>query len=219
MQKSILMLSDQQLVTGIAILAAGFLQLQRGLSTFYWQILVELVWFSSLTHLATLTALRQYFQKNPAIRAWRLLLMLALAALQIAVLVPTGNPDWPTTQGRPDSPQNIPAHCFFAYKHVAGWNNGLATWNMSISMAYIVLTFSMRVSVISPSASEAVRLVLRIKPKAVLRTWLERLQTPAGPVALIYVRKIAYTVVLASYVSTKATLDLYLSTHWEVSYH
>ena len=34
-QRCVLMISDQQLVTGLAVLAAGFTQLRTGISTFY----------------------------------------------------------------------------------------------------------------------------------------------------------------------------------------
>ena len=58
LRNAVLMLSDQQLVTGIALLASGYSQLSYGLSSYHWQLIVYLAWFSSLTHLTTLTALR-----------------------------------------------------------------------------------------------------------------------------------------------------------------
>ena len=62
LRKAVLMLSDQQLVTGIALLASAYSQLSCGLSSYHWQLIVYLAWFSSLTHLTTMTALRQYFE-------------------------------------------------------------------------------------------------------------------------------------------------------------
>lgn len=58
LRSAVLMFSDQQLVTGIALLASGYAQLPYGLASYYWQIIIYLAWFSSLTHLTTLTFLR-----------------------------------------------------------------------------------------------------------------------------------------------------------------
>lgn len=55
-----LTMSDFQLITGLAILISGFTQLQTGISAYHWQRLVQLAWFSSVTHLCCLTALRDY---------------------------------------------------------------------------------------------------------------------------------------------------------------
>ena len=38
LQKAVLMFSDQQLVTGIALLTTGFTQLKCGLSSYHWQV-------------------------------------------------------------------------------------------------------------------------------------------------------------------------------------
>ena len=93
-QKCVLWISDQQLVTGIAILGAGFSQIPAGVPVYHWQIAVYVAWFSSITHLACLTALREYSSKNHVIYVWRITLMVILAVLQIAALVPVGHPDW-----------------------------------------------------------------------------------------------------------------------------
>lgn len=58
LRRIVLMFSDQQVVTGIALLASGYAQLSSGISNYHWQMLVYLAWFSSLTHLSTLTVLR-----------------------------------------------------------------------------------------------------------------------------------------------------------------
>ena len=63
LKKFILTLSDQQLVTGIAILMACFANWCRT-SVYELNIVVSLAWFSSATHLATLDVLRDYFQHN-----------------------------------------------------------------------------------------------------------------------------------------------------------
>ncbi|KAI9694682.1 MAG: hypothetical protein M1822_000298 [Bathelium mastoideum] len=92
--KFVLSMSDLQILTGISILISGFAQLLCGLSCWHWQLLVYLAWFSSLTHLACLTFLRNYLYDNPGERSWRLVSMGILATLLVFALVPTGNYDW-----------------------------------------------------------------------------------------------------------------------------
>ncbi|KAG7004937.1 hypothetical protein G7Y79_00022g051580 [Physcia stellaris] len=61
LESAVLLYSDTQVVTGMAILLTGYIQLPSGISSYHWQVIVDLAWFSTLSHLATLTALRGYF--------------------------------------------------------------------------------------------------------------------------------------------------------------
>lgn len=114
--RGVLMFSDQQLVTGIAMLGAGFSQLSYGLPVYYWQVLVQLTWFSSVTHLATMSLLQQYFWKYSAARWWRIGLMVVLAAMQIVALVPTGFIDWTSAIGDDNyiSTYSTPVACYYS---------------------------------------------------------------------------------------------------------
>ncbi|KAF2213928.1 hypothetical protein CERZMDRAFT_38059, partial [Cercospora zeae-maydis SCOH1-5] len=59
LRKAILTLSDQQIVTGIAILGAGFNGLRDGsISVYHFQVVIYLAWMSSSVHLSALTILR-----------------------------------------------------------------------------------------------------------------------------------------------------------------
>jgi hypothetical protein len=80
LQRFILALSDQQLVTGVAILTAGILK-SCTISWWEFQIVVSLAWFSSTTHLSTLVILWEYLQDHPAVRNWRIGGMLAMLVL------------------------------------------------------------------------------------------------------------------------------------------
>lgn len=86
-------LSDQQIITGISILVAGFLQFDR-LSVYHWQTVVYLAWMSSVVHLASLTYLRNSLHQNRVLRAWRLAGMLILFCLLFAALWPTTSAAW-----------------------------------------------------------------------------------------------------------------------------
>lgn len=86
----VLAMSDQQLVTGLAIIISGYCRIQCGLSFYHWQLITSLVWFFSITHLATLMCLEQYFQQNRYIWYARAFMMTALALMLAVGMIPTG---------------------------------------------------------------------------------------------------------------------------------
>lgn len=86
LQKFVLTLSDQQLVVGIAILLACFVNWCQT-SVYELNVVVSLAWFSSSTHLATLDVLRIYFQRNHVVRNWRMIGIVVLLQLLIAGLL------------------------------------------------------------------------------------------------------------------------------------
>lgn len=60
----VMAMSDQQLVTGLAIVISGYARLQCGISFYHWKLITMLAWFSSVVHLATLLFLQDYLQRN-----------------------------------------------------------------------------------------------------------------------------------------------------------
>jgi hypothetical protein len=72
LERFILGLSDQQLVTGIAILVTGYAQTCT-IDGYHFMILVAMAWFSSTTHLSTLVVLRERFRACPALRLLRVI--------------------------------------------------------------------------------------------------------------------------------------------------
>ena len=74
-RSALLTYTDSQIITGIAILLAGYCQLACGISVYHWQVVVNLAWFSSLTHVASLAVLRKYFRKRPVLVNCRLAAM------------------------------------------------------------------------------------------------------------------------------------------------
>lgn len=86
----ILTFSDQQLITGLTILIAGYTESAfHGLSAHHWQIVVFLGWMSSTVHLASLTLLRPWLNRNLLLRNLRLSGMVTLLALLAAALYPS----------------------------------------------------------------------------------------------------------------------------------
>lgn len=82
LQRFLLALSDQQLVTGMAILIAG-LSNQCSRSVYHFDIIAALGWFSSTTHLSTLTALQGHLINHPRTRDLRVVGMLCILGLLI----------------------------------------------------------------------------------------------------------------------------------------
>jgi len=103
----ILALSDQQLVTGLAILA-GTVANQCTLSGYDFKMAFSLAWFSSITHLATLDVLRDYLIKHRTVRKWRIWGMVGMLILLIYFLGVASNLD-PT----------IPAQCIFEIRNIS----------------------------------------------------------------------------------------------------
>ncbi|KAI9766387.1 MAG: hypothetical protein M1835_007193 [Candelina submexicana] len=89
-EAGVLVFSDTQILTGIAVLVSGFIQLPSGLDLYHWEILFHLASFSSLTHLTTMTALRSHFRQRHLMAVVRTICMgFNLVLLAIAV-VPIG---------------------------------------------------------------------------------------------------------------------------------
>lgn len=72
------------------ILLCGYILLPSNISSYHWQVIVDFAWFSSLTHLATLTTLRGYFQKRTTMAVCRAVFMGAIIVLLAIALGPTG---------------------------------------------------------------------------------------------------------------------------------
>jgi hypothetical protein len=104
LEKILLGLSDTQLLTGMAILIAGFVKCS--ISIYHSSIVSDLAWFASGTHLSSLQILKGYLIRYPATRILRVFLLLAMGGLLFSLVVYQGNRywyDWP--------PQ--PAQCLF----------------------------------------------------------------------------------------------------------
>lgn len=76
----ILSLSDQQLVTGLAILITGYYQ-RCTISGYHFVLIANLAWFSSTTHLSTLAVLQEYLIRRPVLKTFRVVGMLCLLGL------------------------------------------------------------------------------------------------------------------------------------------
>ncbi|CAD0093192.1 unnamed protein product [Aureobasidium vineae] len=141
LQQCVLLLSDQQIVTGIAICIAGFIGLHGHISVYHFQTVISLAWMSSSVHLSALTMLGEYFRKRPGVLGWRIVGMLILFILLLVALVPTASNLWAiwyTAESGRDNGRTswaIPARCFF----FKTWGEGV---NPDAPLAYLILILS-----------------------------------------------------------------------------
>jgi hypothetical protein len=96
-ERLVLGFSDQQLVTGLAIMLTAFIRLgtnTNGITTYHFSLVTDLAWFSCNTHLITLFVLRDYFIHFSVLRNVRMMAMALLAGLLIASAVMSSHQLW-----------------------------------------------------------------------------------------------------------------------------
>ncbi|RBR20257.1 hypothetical protein FVER53590_11234 [Fusarium verticillioides] len=106
----VLTFADIQIFTSLAILIGAYASVGCDIVAYHWQYMIYLAWLASITHLASLSFLRNHLANNPAKRAWRLVAMCTIQAmLSVAVgLSMTFNKEpWLNDRG------GRPARCYF----------------------------------------------------------------------------------------------------------
>jgi len=189
-----------------------------GISAYHWQITIYLVWFSSFTHLATLTFLRRYLYENVPLRSWRLGLMTVLIASLVIALIPTGNRAWLFYEGL----AGIPAWCFFIYSDgdIEDLNNSVVHPNGSMELSILVLVFSYATRAIKMFrwSSMQSRLYLRTKPGIAITKHLDKLYTGSRNTRTkTWVFLVPYYIILSILLVVRSWLDLFESMMFEVS--
>ena len=227
--RAVLIFSDQQAVTGIALLGSGFAQLNGGIESYHWQVLVYLAWFSSLTHLTTLTILRQYFRDNHVARFWRCIVMLITVIMLGVAILPTGDGLWFTSAFTSDfsdpvlSP-SVPAVCFFkriasSEPHKRFDSKSLATYSMIISLFVLVSGYVVRLVKLSTRATDFSTNWIMTKPSRILHSMrshvLQCIKRSVPNLSKLH-WILGYLVIETSYVLLAASLDIYTSMLWEV---
>ena len=223
LQGAVLTFSDQQSITGIAILVSGYSQLACGLAIYHWQVTVDLAWFSSITHLTTLTCLRHYFHCRPTLRIWRILLMVITMAMLACAIGSTG------FLGDQKFSLSYPAWCVyhpnlvrepFGKKSQFGdlyYNN----MYIAITLSYLSVSYATRFTQLFPKGRNWMRSTLRATPSNFFKRILLTLRGKAihSPRTLYKTFWVfTYRLVLSVYCLLKATVDLYGSVLWEVVY-
>lgn len=144
MEKSVLILSDTQLITGLGILAAGYSQLQCGISAYHWQIMVFVAWFASFSFLSAMTFLEGYFQTNNSMRLIRVGFMFVLATLLIGALLPTGSRNWlDLFEGGEGYYPSLSTACFYKQIITSSFigHRGPKIWSMVFSVFVVAVSY------------------------------------------------------------------------------
>lgn len=217
--------SDQQCITGIAILLSGYSQLSlkniNPISVYNWQIAVDLAWFSSITHLTTLTCLRHYFRQRRALGVFRIACM-AVNAVILAVSI--GSTGWQLDN------RGVPALCLFDTSWIiqdaitVGTNevsgaiyNGLYTAITATFLAFSYLTRVIQLCdenlTIRRCFSLSVTFPIAVSDRLQRKTRERLLQSSKR---LLFVDRLVYRLVLTVHCVLKAVFDLYSSMLWEV---
>lgn len=234
-------MADIQILSGLAILISSFISMPCGISAFHWQIIVYLAWFSSLTHLAVLTFLRQRLYHWRPMRAWRLIAMAALMILLMVALVPTARIEWPPTDAFDNKTVIlIPDYQFFDFAPnryaVCSFKDmslidPASLASAIISMVVIFSGFIVRVIKLHRTLSDALQGVRRkVSGKFTARLdqlhswthdWPEPCELP-GSVRLRWKRagmslkrNLVYQPACATVITTRAAVDAFTSTFYE----
>lgn len=183
---AVLFLGDTQVVTSVAIVVSGYIQLPCGLSVYHWEMIVDLAWFSALTHLAALTSLRHYFRRRPAMAISRVILMGLTLVLLASALKPTGyvpqyGPVYTNSRARFGMFLSSPASCllnehrrlevaeslFHMDDGSQGGGKSGPPFNLvlvMVSLAYLVIGYVVRVVRLSQFAADTAEEWLRVAP-------------------------------------------------------
>jgi hypothetical protein len=228
-ETAVLMFSDQQLVTGIGILVSGYTQLSCSLSTYHWQIVVYLAWFSSLTHLTTLTALREFFRENPTLSYWRVVFMGLTMALLASALIPIGY-----VSNTSSTPETVPATCLFSSQtfneafntefFIDNGTVGLENYNlmfMLLTLLFLFVSYISRVIGLFSKSSNIALKALRIKPGCRWKKIIVSILQRANESESVIHRRFCYTLSLTMmtvYVMIKVMLEIGQSMFWEVCF-
>ncbi|KAF1998801.1 hypothetical protein P154DRAFT_438573 [Amniculicola lignicola CBS 123094] len=211
MEKSILILSDAQLVTGLAILISGYSQLKCGISAYHWAIMVYVAWFSSFTFLSAMTFLEGYFQTNNTLRIIRIFFMFVLASLMIVALLPTGSHNWLdlADEGGGFYPA-LPTACYFKQLRLGTFSHGgPKIWSMVVSILVVGVSYiHSGIRLFDPTA-EFSRRYFRAWPGKHIKRFLhhlERKSRPHGTRATLW--NVSFLAVYVVFVIARASYDI-----------
>lgn len=207
--------SDQQIVTGIAILIAGFAK-RGSITVYHWQIVTYLAWMSSGTHLITLSFLRVYLREYPKLRIWRLCGMLILFVMLFIAIVPTGGNNWYKLiyldeQALGGGGSSVPAACFWNRKFWGGWR-----WEGAFTYILLVSNYAIRAGALFESNEQYFKRCIHHRPLAIVGTALDkavgnlmRTSNTAWHKASLR-QRVRYHTLLMTYCTILAVLDMYV---------
>ena len=234
LQNAVLTFSDLQMVTGISLAVSGYSQIHCQLAIYDAQMIIDLVWFSFITHLATLTSLRRYFRERPALRLWRIICMGMTFAMLSYALIFTGFEVDLFSASEPVYLQLLayPTWCILhlheldnaveAYHGYGGYYGGHVSYNIphiALIMTFLVVSLVTRTIRLFPTASDKIQTAFRTKPSKALKNKLARLKYRVRCAKTTSVRRLwrlLYKSLLSIYCLLESTFEVYMSLLWEV---
>ena len=103
-ERFVLGLADVQLLTGTSMLLVAFLKCD--ITTYHFGLIIDLVWFSSNTHLTATLVLSDYLREYHAARFWRVILMGTMCLFLMVATILETNKLW-------YSQLPLPVRCMF----------------------------------------------------------------------------------------------------------
>ena len=169
LQRATIIFSDQQIITGVSILLAGYANLfpsttRQPLSAYHWQILTYLAWMSSNVHLTTLSLIRNWLQQNKILLIGRIVGMTVLVLLLIAALVPSMSYEFSVRSGGSlQSGVGIPAHCYWEHPGFGG-----VSVNAPFSVALLIVSYCWKLAQLNDLGRRKTRKWIRNAPECLL---------------------------------------------------
>lgn len=212
LEAALITFSDTQVITGISILLAGYIQLPLGISAYHWQVVIALAWFSSLTHLLTLKSLRDYFRERLEMAVWRAVLM---GFVMILLVVAIGTTGYIVQADSPDD-DAFPAICLFSSDRRL--NHAFNYPLIILSIAFITMNYSLKVIGLFTRVPEKFQNWLETKVSKLLKNFFEFASRPRENPRFITIkfRNMLRGLVLLLYVLSKALYEISGSILWEV---
>ena len=153
-EKVMLSLSDQQLLTGLSVLIAGFAT-HCSISAYHFAIVSDLAWFSSNVHLSTLTVLEGYLLKKRGVRNWRVVSIMCMGILLIANNAMQGHWAWSESW-------SFDAQCLFD-NLIGNWGARPGYW-AEVNIALLVVFYPMQILLLFDTTSELIDKWLWVRP-------------------------------------------------------
>ena len=179
-EKVILNLSDQLLLTGTAVLIAGF-STHCSISVYHFTMIGDLAWFASNVHFVTIVVLLQNLQARPVLRNWRAVLMSCMAVLLIVSTILQGHRHWHDSWP-------YDAQCVFSDFTPARIGGSPADW-MYGSLAFITAGYLNSIIQLYQAPQDLLNKWLRKRPEAAFYKFIGYCETRKGDVTTRPIKK------------------------------
>ena len=165
-EKVVLNISDQQLLTGTAVLIASFWT-HCSISVYHFALASDLAWFSATAHLITLPLLAGFLERRPVLRNWRVFMIACLAVMLATSSVMQGHQDWYESWA-------YSAQCSFddLYGNIAG---SPAFW-MGFNLVLIGYSYPLSIIMLYKKPRTALAYWLYKKPRTLLKHRITQLK-------------------------------------------